>query len=49
MPGVYAECTGKEQGKEETPQTGDQLQHVTFSSGSATHIEENKEQVITSM
>ena len=46
---VYAECTGKEKGKEETTGTGDELQHMASSSGSATHVDENEELVITSM
>ena len=48
-PGVYAECAGKEQGKEETTGTGDELQHVASSSGSATHVDENEDPIITSM
>ena len=49
MPGVCPDCMGQEQGKEETPGPGDRLQHVSSSSGSATHTGENEELVITSM
>jgi hypothetical protein len=49
MPDVYAECSGQGQEKEGALGTGDEPQHVPSSSGSATHMGENEELVITSM
>ena len=48
-PGVYPECAGQEQAKEKSPGPRDKPQHVPSSSGSAMHMDENEEPVITSM
>ncbi|KAF8546818.1 hypothetical protein OG21DRAFT_1035653 [Imleria badia] len=50
-PGVsdpYPECTGQEQGQEETLGPGEHPQHVPSCSRPATHTGENEEPVITS-